>query len=503
MTAVVETRDGRVRGEEVDGLCRFLGIPFAATTAGAGRWRAPAPAQPWTGERDATAFGPVAPQPDGMLALLPVGAVQDEDCLTLNVWTPGVAGRRPVMVWVHGGAFRQGAARSAMYDGAALARRGDVVVVSLNYRLGALGFLAHPDLRDGDGGPAGNWGMLDQVAALQWVRDNIAAFGGDPGNVTVFGESAGSMAIGCLLASPSTKGLLHKAILQSGAPSALALDQAAEIAERLAKAAGVTSVAELRDVPVPAILAAQQQIDAEDAALRLIPSVDGHFLDRAPLAALASGAAAHVPTVIGTNRDEWKLWAPADPRSRDLDDAGLRRRLSRVYDATDAEIDALVEEFTRARAATGQPIAPNDLSFALETERDFRAPAMRTAETLAAHQPATFAYLFTYGSPAMHGWLGACHALEIAFVFGTQGQAETALFTGSGPEADRLSEWLMDSWLAFARTGDPSTEALGRWPGYDARRRPTLVIGTEHAIVDAPYDDERGTVAALLYRDDA
>jgi para-nitrobenzyl esterase len=478
MTAVVETRDGRVRGEEVDGLRRFLGIPFAATTAGAGRWRAPAPAQPWTGERDATAFGPFAPQPHGNLAQHPVGAATDQACMTHNIWTPGVAGRRPVMVWVHGGAFRQGAARSAMYDGAALARRGDVVVVSLNYRLGALGVLAHPDLRDGDGGPAGNWGMLDQVAALQWVRDNIAAFGGDPGNVTVFGESAGSMAIGCLLASPSTKGLLHKAILQSGAPSALALDQAAEIAERLAKAAGVTSVAELRDVPVPAILAAQQQIDAEDAALRLIPSVDGHFLDRAPLAALASGAAAHVPTVIGTNRDEWKLWAPADPRSRDLDDAGLRRRLSRVYDATDAEIDALVEEFTRARAATGQPIAPNDLWFALETERVFRAPAM-------------------------HGWLGACHALEIAFVFGTQGQAETALFTGSGPEADRLSEWLMDSWLAFARTGDPSTEALGRWPGYDARRRPTLVIGTEHAIVDAPYDDERGTVAALLYRDDA
>ena len=495
---VVETSSGRVRGTDEGGISRFLGIPYAAPPAGAGRWRPPADPEPWSGERDASAFGAAAPQPDGMLAMMPVGAVQDEDCLSVNVWTPGTEGRRPVMVWVHGGAFRQGTARSPMYDGAALARRGDVVVVSLNYRLGALGFLAHPDLRDGDDGPAGNWGLLDQLAALRWVRDNVAAFGGDPGNVTVFGESAGSMAIGCLLAAPASRGLVHKAILQSGAPSALSMEQAAALAERFAKLVGVPGVADLRQAPVAALLDAQQQIDQEDAALRLVPVVDGHLLDRAPLAALAEGGAADVATVIGTNRDEWKLWAPVDPQSRDLDREGLRRRLHRVFDASASDVDTLIDVVREHRLAAGERAEPNDLWFAIETERIFRVPALRTAEALAVHQPATHAYLFTYGSPAMGGWLGACHALEIAFVFGTHGGPEQAAFTGSGPEADRLSEWMMDSWLAFARTGDPSTEALGRWPSYDPDRRPTMVLGTDHELVGAPYDGERAAVDALL-----
>jgi para-nitrobenzyl esterase len=460
----------------------YLGIPFAR----ADRWSPPA-VLPWDGTAPGTP-GPIAPQAPGaqfQRADLP----QSEDCLSLNVWTPAADdGARPVMVWIHGGAFRQGSNASPLYRGETLATRGDVVVVSINYRLGALGFLAHPDIATD--GVSANWGLLDQIAALEWVRDNIAALGGDPTDVTVFGESAGAASVLMLCAAPAARGLFHKAVAQSGAPLVSSAEAAAKLAEELAREVGVDRVARLRDVEASAIVAAQAKLDDPRRVRTFTPCVDGVVLDRDPTAAIGAGSAAGIPMIIGTNVDEWKLWAPADPHSRDLDDERLRRRVERNLPGRSESVITAVRD---ARAARGELTNANDLWFAIETERFFRVPALRCADAHAQHGP-TYVYLFGWGSPAMRGWLGACHGLEIAFVFGNQGRDELAAFTGSGPDADALAERMMDAWLAFARTGDPSTPDLP-WPRHDPATRPTVVFDAHTRLEHAPRDAERAAIA--------
>jgi len=487
----VELRDGVVTGTEGDGVVILRGVPYAT----AERFAPPVPATPWDGERAATRFGPIAPQAPGA-QFQRADLEQDEQCLSLNVWTPAIDGApRPVLVWIHGGAFRSGSSASPLYEGTALARRGDVVVVSINYRLGALGFLAHPSLaREGD--PFGDWGLLDCVEALRWVRDNIAAVGGDPGNVTIFGESAGAAAVALLCVMPAARGLFHRAAVQSGAPLALDVATATALAEQLAERVGVASVPALREVPVAEVLAAQAQIEAT-AERAFVPVIDGITVPLArPLKTLAGGSAAGVALLIGTNVDEWKLWAAADPHSRDLDEDRLRSRLDARF--REGRAGDVIEAIRAARAARGEGTAPNDVFYAAETERTFRVPSLRTALAQAGNAP-TFAYLFEWGSPAMGGWLGACHGLEIAFVFGNQGRGDLAAFTGAGPEADALAGQMMDAWLAFARTGDPSTPALP-WPVYEAATRPTMVLGRTTRVEIAPRDEERAAVEAALAR---
>ena len=323
------------------------------------------------------------------------------------------------MVWIHGGAFRTGSGASPLYEGTTLAARGDVVVITINYRLGLLGFLGHPDLAADAGGPCANWGLLDCVEALRWVQAHGAAFGGDPSDVTIFGESAGAAAVALLCAMPMARGLFHKAVVQSGAPLTSRMERAVELAERATELAGVSSVDELRSLPVEQILAVQQQVEADGADRTFIPAVDGTVVPTLPGRALRDGSAAGVPMLIGSNVDEWKLWAAADPHSRDLDEDRLRSRLARFFPA-DA-LEGLIASVRDARTGRGEAAAPNDVFYAVETERTFRVPALRVADTQALHAP-TFVYLFGWGSPAMRGWLGACHGLEIAFVFGNQGR---------------------------------------------------------------------------------
>jgi para-nitrobenzyl esterase len=419
---------------------------------------------------------------------------QGEDCLTVNIWTPGTGGSRPVMVWVHGGAFLNGSAASSLYRGARLAARGDVVVVTVNYRLGILGFLAHPDLEDEQaGGAAGNWGLLDQVAALRWVCDNIASFGGDPGNVTIFGESAGGMSVSDLLAMPAARGLFRRAIVQSGPPNAVTMDRAEEATAKLLAELGVASTAAVRDLPTEAILAAQASVAADRrAGLPLVPVVDGVSLPTAPQQVLAEGGARGIELLIGTNRDEAKLFMVADPLNRDPDDDVLHRRIEAIFRYNEVALSPgdVISHYREARARRGDSTEPREIWSAIESDRIFRIGSIRAAEEQSRHA-STYMYLFTWESPAMGGALGACHALEIPFVFGNLDLPTMDRFAGSGSPAQRLSEQMSGAWIAFARTGDPNHDGLPDWPTYEMSRRATMELGPQTVVRDAPYDDER------------
>ncbi len=504
----VETTHGRLQGVEEGGVRVFRGVPYASPPVGELRFAAPQPPLPWPGTRPALAFGPAAPQvPPASPVAGEVPAVQDEDCLTLNIWTPGTdQARRPVLVWVHGGGFTGGAGSLALYHGARLAERGDVVVVTFNYRLGILGFCAHPGLGSDDpASPRANWGLLDQVAALRWVNENIAAFGGDPDNVTVVGESAGGMSVCDLMVMPAAVGLFHRAVVQSGPPVAVSMAAAEARTARLLAVLGLARPDALREVPVAALLDAQARVLAGGSAaaeadggtgvpagLALAPVVDGTSLPEDPSAVFERGGSAPVPLLIGTNRDEAKLFLVADPQNRQPDEATVRRRLDRAFAAAGVRRspERVLDAYRAARSARGEPTDPRELWSAIETDRIFRIGSLRAAQAHAQVAP-TYSYLFTWESPAMHGALGACHALEIPFVFGTLDAPGMDRFAGSGEDASALSQVMMDAWLAFARTGRPGHAALPTWPPYDSGRRATMVLGPTIEVVEGPMDQER------------
>jgi para-nitrobenzyl esterase len=452
--------------------------------------------------RAAHAFGPAAPQPPSLLARMLGGDAEAsaEDCLSVNVWTPGPdAARRPVLVWVHGGGFTTGSGSLSFYDGAALSARGDVVLVTLNYRLGALGFLHLPELLREEGGAPANFGLLDQIQALEWVRDNAPAFGGDPDRVTLFGQSAGAMCVSTLMGVERARGLFRRAVLQSGAAHNVnAAATAARVAEVFAGEAGVRpgDVAALRALPVGRLLEAQA-----GTALRLAqelpqppfqPCLDATLLPRPPLEAVAAGLCAGVDVLVGTNLDEWRFYGLSDPRWRDLDEARLLRRFQRGLPGSDAQgrsrAERVIATYREARAQAGASTDPKDLWFAIQTDRWFRAPAMRLAAGQAEHGRC-FAYLFTWPSPALEGVLGSCHALDIPFVFGGVDDPRLAGFVG--PAAAGLSARMQDAWLAFARSGEPGHAGLPAWPAYDARRRATMLLGEACELVHAPGERER------------
>jgi para-nitrobenzyl esterase len=495
----VETRWGRVAGREEDGIHVFRGIPYARPPVGALRFRAPEPPEPRAGVRDCSEFGPSAIQNPMLLRLPGMGVGrQSEDCLYLNVWTPGLDGaRRPVLVWIHGGGFVIGSSSQGLYDGAPLARRGDVVVVTLNYRLGPLGFLFLADLCPQLEGATANAGMRDQVAALTWVNEHVAAFGGDPGNVTIFGESAGGMSVGTLMGMPSARGLFQRAIPQSGASHNFHdRETATKVAEAFLETHGLSAAdagERLRDVPAGQLLESSQQtflkLGSSLGLLPFQPLVDGDSLPEPPLDAIRAGQVAPVPLLTGTTRDEWRLFALLDPEVPRIDLPGLvaklRRRLSGV------DVEALVATYRRARQERGEPADPPSLFFAIQTDLVFRIPAIRLAEAQAAHQAKTFLYRFDQASPAFGGSLGACHAIELLFVFGTHDHPGAATFVGSGDGVRALSERTMDAWLAFARSGEPGHPGLEPWPAYEPERRATMLLGPESRLACDPQGDER------------
>jgi para-nitrobenzyl esterase len=468
---VVPTTAGKVRGQVDTGVATFLGIPYAAPPFGANRFAAPAPVQPWEGVRDALAFGPTPPKlpyAPPLDRLLPDPSIAGEDCLNLNVWTPNpIGGGRPVMVWIHGGSLRNGSSAVAAYDGRAFARDG-VVLVSINYRLGVEGFGVFPDAPS-------NRGLLDQIAALRWVRDNIAGFGGDPANVTVFGESAGAISIGALLASPLAAGLFRRAILQSGPPGALASAVGKRTTELIAKRLRIPATAAAFATADPdALLAAQYEVTrggnplTGSRAFTIV--VDGDVVPVDPMQAIVRGAAADTDLLIGYNSEEYRLWfVPTGVVDR-INAFTLRLALARF------RIKSRVARGYR-RAHPG--LRPGELLGTIAGDLLLRVPVNRIADARTAST--TFVYEFGWQSPVDR--LGACHALEIGFVFDNLSRSDVVGMTG--PDAPQvLADAMHRAWIEFATTGTPG------WPAWDTSRPVMLFNTPEPQITYAPHDAE-------------
>jgi para-nitrobenzyl esterase len=503
--AIVDTRSGKVQGLELDGVHVFRGIPFAKPPVGDLRWRRPQPEEPWSDVRDATQFSKESAQSPFPMAALFGGEqpANSEDSLYLNVWTPGLDdAHRPVMVWVHGGAFMNGSGTTPWYDGTRFALHGDAVVVTINYRLASFGFLHLADLFGDEFAGSGNLGILDQVAALEWVRDNIEAFGGDPDRVTVFGESAGGGSVGTLLGLPSARGLFAAAIPQSGAASWWSpRERANAIAERIIDALGVKAgdVAALRAKTTEEILAAQQVAGTETRALTdeqgvglpFQPVVDGDSLPRPPLDSIAAGNAHGVRVLVGTNRHEMTLFHLMDESLAQIDEAGLLRRTRTWFDAEHAE--QLVAGY-RASRPDGSLL---DVWTDISTDAVFRVPAIRLAEAQLAHGP-VWMYQFTWETPVFGG-LRSTHALEIPFVFDALDKPGSDMFTGGGTERQQLADAMHGAWVAFARDGKPQHQGLPAWPQYDTERRATMRFDTTCEVMDDPGAADRELWAGVTH----
>ncbi|TWD83395.1 para-nitrobenzyl esterase [Kribbella amoyensis] len=469
MESIVTVPGGQVRGATDHGVARYLGIPYAAAAAGPAAFEPPRPVVAWDGVRDATVLGPTAPQPpyeppfDGLLAnpLLP-----GDEFLNLNVWTPGGSGL-PVLVFFHGGAFRNGSNAIPAYDGAAFARDG-VVLVGVNYRLGVQGFGVVEDAPS-------NRGLLDQVAALEWVRDTIATFGGDPDQVTICGQSAGAMSVATLMAVPAARGLFRRAIVQSGKADATASESdAALVTAELAKRLGVpATVAGLGSVRVEDLIAAQRQvalelrqapdpqrwgattISAGGGIMPFFPVIDGDLLHEQPLAAIAAGASSGLELLAGTTREEFNFFMVPTGQAAAITAEALPLLLARLG----------LDPAVAATYAPGR--TPGEIVMAITGEYFFTQPTIQLAEAQRAAGGTAYLYQFTWPSP-LEG-MGACHSLELPFVFDNLATATSPLYGTEPPQ--ELADRIHAAWVAFATTGDPG------WSPYEATAREVQVFG--------------------------
>jgi para-nitrobenzyl esterase len=494
--AIVSTRSGKVEGIERNGVQIFRGIPYAAPPVGSLRWQPPSRERDWEGVLDASKFSIQSAQTEFALAKLLGGKppVNGEDSLYLNVYTPACDDRaRPVLFWIHGGAFIWGSADTPWYDGSQFARHGDVVVVTINYRLGPFGFLHLDDLFPGAFPAAGNLGILDQIAALQWVRECVGAFGGDPERVTIFGESAGAASVGTLLGTPAARGLFHGAIAQSGAASWYSTtERATSIAARVIEKIGVKAgdADALLATSTRQVLDALPPFNESTGKLPFQPVVDGVTLPEPPLDAIASGNAAGVPLVTGTNLHEMTLFLAGDSALATLDDARIAERVRMVLGEAGDEIVAGYRE--RRPGAT-----PQELWLDIATDVVFRLPAIQMITTQLAHAPA-WSYLFTWESPVFGGFLRSTHALEIPFVFDNLNTKDSQMFTGTAADRQPIADAMHRAWIAFAQRGDPNHPGIPAWPSYDTSDRATMRFDTTVELLHDPGRADRAAVAAAL-----
>lgn len=486
MSAVVETTSGRVRGVVSNGVQVYRGVPYGASTAGANRFMPPRKAEPWSGVRDAFQNGhsspQVSPAPGAIGAGLRGYAAQGEDCLVLNVFSTGVndSRKRPVMMWIHGGGYTYGSGSSLGYDGANLSRTGDVVVVCINHRLAINGHL-YLGAAGAEFADSGNVGMLDIVASLKWVRDNIARFGGDPGNVTIFGQSGGGGKVSTLLAMPSAKGLFHKAIVESGSTlKQMTRDEAQKTTDQVASRLGLksTQASEWQQVPLAKLLAAM------GTGTRFGPVVDGHALPRDPFDPDAPDVSADVPMIIGTTETEGSYFAP--PELLSLDEAAVRARLK---ERLAGDGDRIYDLFRKSRPKA----TPSEVYFTIAA---FPSNAHIQAERKAAQRKApAFVYQIRWRTPVEGGRRLSPHCIEIPFAM--QNHWQLPEMVGTGPELQPLADKVSGAWLAFARSGNPSHPGTPKWPAYTAAERAVLHMDNEWTLVNDPDREERLALGPL------
>ncbi len=485
----VETSFGKVAGTGEDQTCVWRGVPFAAAPVGDLRWKAPAAHAGWAGVREATEFGAVCMQAGaGTSFQAGAGAVQSEDCLFLNVWRPARSGEFPVMVWIHGGGYAGGSGSSSLYNGSRLADFGEVVVVTINYRLGSFGFLAHPGFKAEDpNGAVGGYGILDMVAALEWVHDNVGNFGGDPGAVTIFGESAGAWAVCNLMASPLGKGLFHKAIMESqGCEASATLEEGYQQAAAISNAlgCGADDVACLRAVPAKKLMkAASENVDG---LWNLLPNPDGYLMTDTPLAMIKAGNYNRVPLLAGHNRNEADLLTYFMPKLYAARPAGYEKIRLKSIPLTDEEAKELVGLYPLAdyegkvRKAYGQIVSDALVS----------CPTYSAVSAVAAQQPEVYYYRFDYDQMQSGKRIGAAHAMEMAFVFNTFDLPPIDDLYGKKrmPDALALSRVIQGYWVNFAKTGDPNGAGLPQWRPWSSAAPNRMILDVEPGADRSDYD---------------
>ncbi|MFX1323764.1 MAG: carboxylesterase/lipase family protein [Promethearchaeota archaeon] len=495
--AIIETKAGKIQGYSENGVEVFKGIPFAEPPVGELRFLPPIAKEPWDGVLEAKEYGPCSFQGFTQLEewfgkLEP----ESEDCLTLNIWTPAADDeKRPVLFWIHGGAFIMGGGTHEFYEGLALAKRGNVVVVTINYRLGFLGFSYIPDITI-------NAGILDQALALKWVHENIEAFGGDPKNITIFGESAGGYSVLTLPVIPKAKGLIRRVIAQS----APAIDP--EVSERSTK--GVMrklkikkgDIDSLRKIPPEKIIEAQNEFMGTDPnnLLAFRPLIDGKTIPKHPLEAFKGGDFKNIDFMIGTTLDESKLFTFLDPGFNEMIKSQGENAIigvlgmSGIDDVKSNEILNIYKDARKGKYST----EPMDLLDAIVTDSLFRIPTIRFLEAQSKYQPNTFNYMFKFQCIQFDGALGCPHSIEIPFVFNTLNATGIPDFIGTGPEIETFSRKVMDAWIAFARSGNPNHKDIPEWTPYSIEKRATMCLGKESKLVDAAFEKERKAWDGLL-----
>lgn len=495
-SVTVETVSGKVEGRSADGLTTFLGIPYGASTAGPRRFKPPVAAPAWSGTKSAFEFGPRCPQIEnpmpGALEEFgePSGEASGEDCLVLNIWTPSTTGSHPVFVYLHGGGWMMGSGAAPAYNGANLAKRGDIVVVTLNHRFGIFGFMHLEELSGEQYRGSGNAGMLDIVLGLNWVRDNISAFGGDPSQITVGGQSGGGWKTSTVMSMPSAKGLFQRAIIMSGpmltaAPS----EEATRLARAMFDDLGVEQgdAASLEQFTPRRLIEAELTLPPPDvnSPYEFRPVVDGSTLPTTPYQGFLNGVMPEVPVLIGTTRYEHarSLHHITDNlKGLMTSDDEVRKW---VTDLLGEHTDKMVDTYRRL----DPDASPTDLYVILTSDLWARIPAIRIAEARLAHSSApVFMYRFDWETPVYGGGLRSAHGLDVPFALHN---TEISSLSRDVPGASALEDAMSDAWIAFVRSGDPNTDALPSWPRYSTEERATMILDDPSRLENDPAGDER------------